>query len=137
MAQRSAFVPIAIAVATLGLPEPARAQAGGARLPVSLDRIRAGLDRPPPRLRMPAWTSEAPTFRVDVHQDYFDPRPAEPEAPLDPTLGLPSVGELLLGGVDKLRAAARGRARRRATKEVADALTAFCAVHDCPTPPRK
>jgi hypothetical protein len=137
MAQRRAFVPIAIAAAILGLPEPTLAQAGGARLPVSLDRIRAGLNAPPSQLRIPAWSSAAPTFRVDVHQDYFDPRPIEEEPPLDPTLGLPSVGELVLGGVDKLRSAARGRARRRAKQEVADALAAFCAVHDCPAPPPK
>jgi hypothetical protein len=133
----SRVVPMAIAAALLAVPAPIQAQTGDSRLPVSLDRIRAALNRPPPQLRVPAWSSAAPTFRTEVHQDYFDPRPSEPEPPLDPTLGLPSLGELVLGGVGKLRSAARGRAKRRAKQEVADSLAAFCAVHDCPAPDPK
>ena len=62
------------------------------------------------------------------------------ETPFDPTFGLPSVGELLMDGVEKIRSAVvdykRRRAERRARKEVDDALAAFCAVHECslPTP---
>ena len=137
MARWSAFVLLWIAAAILAFPAPSQAQAGDPRLPVSLDRIRAALNRPPPRLRVPAWSDDAPTFRVEVHQDFFHPQPLDEEAPFDPTLGLPSVGELVIGGIGKLRSAARNRARRRAIQEVADALTAFCAVHHCPAPTRK
>jgi hypothetical protein len=133
----SRVVPMAIAAAMLAVPAPIQAQAGDSRLPVSLDRIRAALNRPPPQLRVPAWSNAAPTFRTEVHQDYFNPRPIEEEPPLDPTLGLPSVGELLLGGVGKIRSAARGRARRRAKEAVAGELAAFCAVHQCAAPDRK
>jgi hypothetical protein len=45
--------------------------------------------------------------------------------------------ELLMGGIRKIRSAVvtykRGRAERRARKEVADALAAFCAARGCPT----
>ena len=126
-----------VAAAILGLPSPGRAQDAAPPLPVSLERIRAALQEPPPRLQVPAWTGDVPTFRVEIHQDFFDPQPIEDEPPPDPTLGLPSIGELVIGGIGKLRSAARGRAQRRAKREVADALAAFCAVHDCPAPRRK
>jgi hypothetical protein len=45
---------------------------------------------------------------------------------------------LLMNGIEKIRSTAvhykRGRAERRARKEVEDALAAFCAVRECPTP---
>ncbi|HWJ57593.1 MAG TPA: hypothetical protein VNR90_15240, partial [Vicinamibacterales bacterium] len=53
-----------------------------------------------------------------------------------PTWGLPSAGELLMDGIEKIHSAASGykhrRAERRARKEVQDALAAFCAVRECP-----
>lgn len=56
----------------------------------------------------------------------------------DPTLGLPSVGELLMGGIGMLHSVAtdyqRRRAERRARREVDEALSAFCAVRECPVP---
>jgi len=121
----------------LALQSPVQAQADDSQLPVSLDRIRAALEEPPPRLRIPAWSGALPTFRAEVRQSLSVLRPLE-EEPFDPTLGLPSVGELLMGGIEKIRSAAvdykRRRAERRARKEVDDALAAFCAVRECAAP---
>jgi hypothetical protein len=53
----------------------------------------------------------------------------------DPTFGLPSLGELAIGGIEKIRSAVvkhmRSRAERRAWREVKDALAAFCAARAC------
>ena len=119
--------------AMLALPSPVRAQDDGSRLPISIERIRAGLNRPPPRLQVPATSADTPTFRVVVQQPFMM-EPIE-DPPADPTFGLPSVGELLMNGIGHLRSAAvdykRRRAGRRARKEVDDALAAFCRVHQC------
>jgi hypothetical protein len=121
--------------ALLVLPAPIQAQTGDADLPVSLERIRAALRQPPPLLSIPSTSGEVPTFRVEVRQPLWGPIEEEP---FDPTLGLPSVGELLMGGIEKIRSAAVGyrrrRAERRARKEVDEALSAFCAVRECPVP---
>ena len=123
--------------ALLVLPAPMQAQVGDSPLPVSLERIRAGLKEQPPLLQVPPWTADTPTFRVEVRQLLSISRPIEPE-PFDPTWGLPSAGELLVGGIEKIRTAAVGykrrRAQRRARKEVEEALAAFCAVHECRAP---
>jgi hypothetical protein len=112
-----------------------QAQTSDSQLPVSLERIRAGLKEQPSLLRAPVETGDMPTFRVEVRQPLWASRPIE-EEPFDPTLGLPSVGELLMGGIEKIRSAAvgykRSRAERRARREVEDALAAFCALHECP-----
>ena len=101
--------------------------------PASLGRIRAALKEPPPILWVPT-SGVIPTFRVEVRQPFWNLDPIEEEA-LDPTMGLPSAGELLMGGIGKIHSAAVGykrtRAKRRARKEVDEALTAFCAVHAC------
>jgi hypothetical protein len=114
-----------------------QAQISDSDLPVSLDRIRAALKERPPVLQVPAGSSETPTFRIEVRQPIWDLRPIE-EDPFDPTLGLPSAGELLMGGIEKIGSAAvnykRRRAERRARREVEEALAAFCAVHECPGP---
>lgn len=114
-----------------------QAQTGDSQLPVSLDRIRTRLKEPPPVLQVPGEAGEMPTFRVEVRQPLWTSRPIE-EEPFDATLGLPSVGELLMGGIEKIRSAAvgykRARTERRARREVEDALAAFCAVHECPAP---
>jgi hypothetical protein len=112
-------------------------QAGEPQSSVSIERIRAALNQPPPRLRVPDPHREAPTFRVEVRQRPFVLHPVN-EKPFDPTFGLPSVGELLMSGIEKIRSATvdykRGRTERRARKEVDDALAAFCAVRECPAP---
>jgi hypothetical protein len=121
--------------AVLLLHAPMRAQAGDWHLPVSLGRIRAALEAPPPILQVPSRSDDIPTFRTEVRLSVV--RPVEGE-PFDPTWGLPSGGELLMGGIEKIRSAAVGykhrRAERRARKEVEEALAAFCAVHECPVP---
>jgi hypothetical protein len=129
-------VPLLI-VGEILLQTPAQAQSGDAPLPVSIERIRAALKEQLPLLKVPASSDEVPTFQVEVRQRLSVLQPVE-EVPFDPTFGLPSAGELMMNGVGKIRSALvnykRGRAARRARREVEDALAAFCAVHDCATP---
>jgi len=117
----------------LALQSPAQAQAADSPLPVSLERIRAGLKQPPPLLQ-PAPSGDRPTFRIEVRERPFVLQPPD-EKPFDPTFGLPSVGELLMDGIGGVRSAAvhykRRRVERRARKEVDDALAAFCADREC------
>ena len=119
----------------LALQSPIQAQAADSQLPVSMERIRAGLKQPS-LLQIPP-PGDIPTFRIEVRARPFVLQPAD-EKPLDPTFGLPSVGELLMNGIESIRSAAvdykRRRAERRARKEVDGALAAFCAVHECSTP---
>lgn len=121
----------------LALQSPIQAQDADSQLPVSMERIRAALKQPPPRLQVPAPSGDRPTFRIEVRERSFVLQPTD-ERPFDPTFGLPSVGELLMNGIGKIQSAAvdykRRRARRRARKEVDDSLAAFCAVRECPTP---
>ena len=128
-------VPLLIAGAILVLQTPVRAQTDEAHLPVSLERIRAALKLPPPVLQVPAPSGDMPTFRAEV-QEPLNLLETVDEKPFDPTLGLPSVGELMAGGIGKIRSAAvnykRSRAERRARQEVAEALAAFCAARGCP-----
>ena len=123
--------------AILALQSPVQAQTGGSQLPVSMERIRAGLKQPPPLLQLPAPSGDRPTFRIEVRERAFVLQPVD-EQPFDPTFGLPSAGELLMTGIDNIRSAAvnykRRRAERRARKEVDAALAAFCAGRECPTP---
>src|SRR5262245_22360144 len=116
---------------------PIQAQAADAPLPVSIDRIRAALKQPPSSLQLPARPGDRPTFGLEVRERLVDLQPID-EKPVDLTFGLPSAGELLMGGIEKIRSATvrykRGRAERRARKEVEDSLVAFCAEHDCPAP---
>jgi len=119
--------------AILVLQSPIQAQTDSSTSPVSVDRIRAALNQPPPVLRIPAPSGDTPTFHIDVQNQVLPPID---DKPFDPTFGLPSVGELLMDGIGKLGSAAvdykRARAARRVRKEVDDALAAFCAVHACP-----
>ena len=121
----------------LALQSPVQAQAADSQLPVSIERIRAGLKQPPPLLQVPAPSGDRPTFRIEVRERPFDLQPID-EKPVDPTFGLPSVGELLMNGIGSIRSAAvahkRRRAERRARQEVDDALAAFCAGRECLTP---
>lgn len=121
----------------LALQSPIQAQAADSQLPVSLERIRAGLKQPPSLLQVPAPSGDIPTFRIEVRERPFVLQPLD-EKPFDPTFGLPSAGELLMTGIENVRSAAvhykRRRAERRARKEVDDAVAAFCAVRECSTP---
>ena len=106
-------------------------------VPVSIERIRAGLKQPPPVLQAPAPSGGRPTFRIEVQGRPVVLQPID-EKPFDPTFGLPSAGELLMNGIERIRSAAvdykRRRAERGARKEVDDALAAFCAVRECSAP---
>lgn len=121
--------------AILVLSAPIQAQTADAPLPVSLDRIRAALMKPPPLLQVPALSDDQPTFRVEIREPVLDLPPIE-EQPFDPTYGLPSAGELLMRGIGKIQSSIvkykRGRAERRARKEVEDALAAFFAYSNVP-----
>jgi hypothetical protein len=122
--------------AILVLQLPVQAQTADARLPVSLDRIRAALRQvPPPVLQVPAPPDDSATFRVEVREQILDLQPID-EKPFDLTYGLPSAGELLATGIGKIRSSIvnykRGRAERRARKEVEDALAAFFAYNKVP-----
>lgn len=119
----------------LALQVPAWAQTDETHVPVSLERIRAALEKPPPRLWIPESPAALPTFRVEIRRHVSVLQPVD-EDPFDPTWGLPSAGELLMRGIGKIGSAAfgRGRAERVARKEVQEALAAFCAVHECPMP---
>src|SRR5438045_1125261 len=103
------------------LQAPVHAQAGDSPSPASLERIRAALEKPAPILWLPAVSAATPTFRIEIRQAPSMLRPVEEES-FDPTFGLPSVGELLMGGVAKIQSAAvhykRGRAKRRVQREV-------------------
>ena len=130
-------VPLAMVGAILVLQTPIQAQTDEVHLPVSLERIRAALKEPPPVFEVPPPSDDMPTFRAEVRE----PLPlleTVDEKPFDPTFGLPSVGELMAGGIGKVRSAAvnykRSRAERRARQEVAEALAAFCAANGCSAP---
>ena len=135
---RGPFLALSWSLGTiLALQTPIQAQAADSQLPVSMERIRAGLKQPPSRLQVPPSSADIPTFRIEVRARPFVLRPTD-EEPFDPTFGLPSVGELMMTGIENIRSAAvnykRRRAERRARKEVDGALAAFCAVRDCSTP---
>jgi hypothetical protein len=122
----------------LTLQAPASAQSADAQLPVSVAHIRAGLQQPPSRLLFPASPTGTPTFRIEVRQPLFVVPPLVEEKPFDPTFGLPSVGELFMGGIETIRSsvvqAKRGHAERRARKKVDDELAAFYAANPCSSP---
>ena len=121
----------------LTLQSPVQAQAADPQLPVSIERIRAGLNQPPSQLQVPVPSGDTPTFRIEVRERPFVLQPTD-EKPFDPTFGLPSVGELLMSGIENIRSGAVGykrrRAERRARKEVDGALAAFCADGGCSAP---
>lgn len=112
----------------LALQTQIQAQATDQQSLVSIDRIRAGLKRPPP-LRIAVPSDDRPTFRSEVRARPFVLQLNDEKA-IDPTLGLPSLGELVMDGIEHVRSAAvqykRRRAERRARKEVDDAIAAFC-----------
>jgi hypothetical protein len=135
---RTKLVPGWAVAALLAFQLPVQAQGANPELPVSLARIRAGLERPPSVLETSEPSGLTPTFHVEVRAHPVDLRPVE-EEPFDPTYGLPSAGELMMGGVQKIVSATanykRRRAERRARKGVDEAIAAFCAVNDCQAAP--
>lgn len=131
---------IGIASVVLISPATVQAQTTPAYGPSSLARIRASLAEQPRLQAPPPSTDVVPMFRVDVTQHFSLEDPAD-EPPFDPTWGLPSAGQLMMGGIGKLGSAISGykkrRAKGRARKEVSDALAEFCAVQACPPPAGK
>src|ERR1700752_3587038 len=103
------------------LQVPIHGQTSDSPLSVSLDRIRAALEAPQPILPAPTLTRPTPTFRGEIRQPGGNWQPSE-EHLFDPTFGLPSAGELLMDGIEKIRSSAvnymRHRAQRRARREV-------------------
>ena len=135
---RAPFLALSWSLGTiLALQSPIQAQAANSQLPVSMERIRAGLKQPPSLLQVPPPSADTPTFRIEVRERLLLLQSID-EKSFDPTFGLPSVGELLMSGIENIRSAAvdykRRRAERRARKEVDDALATFCAVRECSTP---
>jgi hypothetical protein len=117
-----------------------QADSAEARLPVSMERIRTALERQERQqrfLRGVDASNAMPMFHdhVEVRGRLHVLTPVQEDA-FDPTLGLPSVSELAMGGIEKVRSAVvkymRSRAERRARREVKDALAAFCAARACP-----
>jgi hypothetical protein len=131
------IVPLWIAGTCLAIPSPVQAQTADSQLPVSIARIRAGLERPPSLLESSPRSAANPTFRIEVRAHPTVLRPIDDE-PFDPTMGLPSAGELLMDGIEKIGSAVshsrHRRADRRARQEVDDALAAFCAANACHLP---
>jgi hypothetical protein len=138
MAKRVTLMALSTVGAMALLAPPAQAQISD---PASLKRIRAALAEPPVLQFPPPPSSDIPMFRVEIRQQAWTFDPLDEDA-FDPTYGLPSVGELVVGGIGKIKSAAvnykQRRTKRRARKEVQEALEAFCAVHECPaTDPSK
>lgn len=106
---------------------------------MSVEHIRAALQKPAPRLQVPSAGADTPTFHIEVRQPLFVVPPLPEEKPFDPTFGLPSLGELFMGGIQKVGSSVakykRGRAERHARRTVDDELAAFCAANRCVMPP--
>jgi hypothetical protein len=127
--------PALLAFALAAPSQSASDAAATSDLAVSLNRIRAALQKTPAlRLALPE-----PTFRVEVRQHpFFVDVPWTWEfagggvPTLSPRPG--PIGTPPLGQVDVLplwRAARKARARRAAEDEVRRALEEFCATHSC------
>ena len=116
---RVPFLALLLSLGTiLALQAQIQAQAADQESPVSIDRIRAGLKRPPP-LQIAAPSGDRPTFRIEVRARPFVLQPTDEKA-FDPTFGLPSVGELLMDGIENVRSAAvhyQTAARRASSSE--------------------
>jgi hypothetical protein len=126
----------------LALAAAAQDAAANTALPVSLDRIREGLQRKP-ALRISAPPPEPPTYRVEIIQHPFfraEPKPWDyngggfsSSAP-SATAGAPSPGARPQGGTDILplfTKAKRALDEHAAIREVQQAIADFCAHYSC------
>jgi hypothetical protein len=112
-------------------------------LPVSLDRIRAGLQRAP-TLRVSTPPPEPPTYRVEiVEHPFFTTMPFEwnfaseggfaSSAP-SAMPGVPAPLGHVQGGSDILPLFGKAKhalAERAARREVQQTVAEFCATHSC------
>jgi len=130
------------ALLALALAAPAQDAPSASALPVSLDRIREGLQRKPV-LRIKTPPPEPATFRVEIiEHPYFhaEPKPwnyagggyasSAPSA----TPGAPPPGGRLPGGSDILplfTKAKRALDEHAAQREVQQAMLEFCAQYSC------
>ena len=99
---RRILVPFSIVGAMLVLQSPIQAQTDDSDLPVSIERIRAALKHGR-ALQIPAQSGDTPTFRIKLqgHFPFCSPLTTSRRS----TYGLPSVGERLMGGVQKIGSA--------------------------------
>jgi len=113
------------------------------QLPVSVERIQERLKRPP---ALELAVEPHADFRASVTEDYDQPRTVlealrlELAGDLTPRRIIPGIAPTLVS-VDvlhramllkqRLSAALRARAARRARKDVDEALAEFCASNDC------
>ena len=102
-------------------------------LPVSLERIREGLQRP--KLKIPP-IEVTPVFRARVDEVLFE-NPVQGmrrELAADPG-GHPGSGTdilpAIMGIVNGIKRARRARAEREIRQDVQAAIDAFCTEHDC------
>jgi hypothetical protein len=137
-------------------PSPAAAPPSSAaqrQLPISLARVRAGLERPPVlRLTVP---DPPPDFRIEIQQRPFIqdlierldfssgpmPRGGIYAYEQQQRMGTPEIAQPLvmvdaLGIASSVRkavsSARRSHAEAAAREEVQRALAEFCATHECP-----
>jgi hypothetical protein len=107
--------------------------AAPAEPPVSIDRIREGLDRP--KLKIPP-VEVTPVFRGRVDEVLFETpvqgmrRELAADSGRRPGGGV-DVLPAVMGIVNGIKRARRARAEREIRDEVQAALNAFCAEHDC------
>ena len=105
-------------------------------LPVSVEKVREGLKRPP-ALKIPPIDS-TPVFRATITEVPFE-NPlqgmrrelAENPGPVGGRLGGVDVLGAVMGIVKSIKAARRAHAEAEIRKDVQAALNAFCAEHDC------
>jgi hypothetical protein len=105
-------------------------------LPVSVEKIREALKRPP-TLTIPP-VDPTPVFRATITEAPFE-NPlqgmrrelAENPGPVGGRLGGVDVLGAVMGIVKSIKAARRAHAEVEIRKDVQAALNAFCAEHDC------
>jgi hypothetical protein len=102
-------------------------------IPVSVERIREGLQRP--TLKIPP-VEAIPVFRATIDEKPFDNPLQGMRRELEEFSGYSrrsgvDVLPLVMGIVKSIRSARRAHAEAEIRKEVQEALNAFCAEHDC------
>ena len=129
MAAAAAFVMMAMAAGQTQGPPPATLT----EAPVSIERVRDGLNRP--TLKIPP-IEITPVFRAKADEVLFENplqgmrRELAESSGYSPRSGVDVLG-LVMGIVQSIKAQYRAHAEARIRKEVEAELTAFCLEHDC------